>query len=78
MDFYDDIESQGDADTRGFCKRSQAYFLGPPLDTHEKKKYIIGSILKRTLFVSAIGEDTCSCKKGMKPHFLLGLLSQKS
>ena len=38
MDFYDDIESQGDADTRGFCKRSQAYFLGPPLDTHEKKK----------------------------------------
>lgn len=43
-----------------------------------RKKNIIGSILKRTLFVSAIGGDTCSCKKGMKPHFLLGLLSQKS
>ena len=40
MDFYDDIEFQGDADTRGFCKLSQAYFLGPPLDTHEKKNSI--------------------------------------
>ena len=76
MDFYDDIEFQGDADTRGFCKLSQAYFLGPPLDTHEKKNSI-GSILKRTLSVSTIG-DACNCKKGMKPHFLLGLLSQKS